>query len=179
MSEMLPGVERGAGAGTWLQLALATPVVLWAGWPFFQRMWASLRTGRLNMFTLIGLGTGVAWLYSVVAVLAPDLFPGSFRGPGGTVARYFESAAVIVTLVLFGQVLEHRARHRTSGAIRALLGLAPKTARRLADDRTEADVPLEHVQPGDRLRVRPGETVPVDGVVLEGASAVDESMVIR
>ena len=181
MGAMVPalGVHRLLSPGfvAWLELLLATPVVLWAGWPFFQRMWASLRTGRLNMFTLIGIGTGVAWLYSIVAVLAPDLFPGSFRGPGGTVARYFESAAVIVTLVLFGQVLELRARHRTSGAIRALLGLAPKTARRLADDGTEADAPLEDVQPGDRLRVRPGETVPVDGVVLEGASAVDESMV--
>ena len=181
MGAMVPalGVHRLLSPGflAWLELVLATPVVLWAGWPFFQRMWASLRTGRLNMFTLIGIGTGVAWLYSVVAVLAPDLFPESFRGHGGTVDRYFESAAVIVALVLFGQVLELRARHRTSGAIRALLGLAPKTARRLADDGSEADVSLEHVQPGDRLRVRPGETVPVDGVVLEGASAVDESMV--
>ena len=161
----------------WLELLLSTPVVLWAGWPFFQRMWASIRTGRFNMFTLIGLGTGIAWLYSVVAVLVPGVFPATFRGHDGEVGRYFESAAVIVALVLLGQVLELRARHQTSGAIRALLGLAPKIARRLADDGKEADVPLEHVQPGDRLRVRPGETVPVDGVVLEGTSAVDESMV--
>ena len=160
-----------------VELLLATPVVLWAGWPFFQRMWASVRTGRLNMFTLIGVGTGIAWLYSVVAVLVPDVFPPSFRGPGGEVGRYFESAAVIVTLVLLGQVLELRARQRTSGAIRALLGLAPKSARRLGDDGSETDVPLDEVQPGDRLRVRPGEKVPVDGVVLEGTSAVDESMV--
>jgi Cu+-exporting ATPase len=161
----------------WVELLLATPVVLWAGWPFFQRMWASFRMGRLNMFTLIGVGTGIAWLYSVVAVFVPDVFPSSFRGHGGEVGRYFESAAVIVTLVLLGQVLELRARQRTSGAIRALLGLAPKTARRLGDDGSETDVPLDEVQPGDRLRVRPGEKVPVDGVVLEGASAVDESMV--
>jgi Cu+-exporting ATPase len=161
----------------WIELFLATPVVLWAGWPFLQRMWASFRTGRLNMFTLIGIGTGIAWLYSVVAVLAPGVFPASFRGHGGEVGRYFESAAVIVTLVLMGQVLELRARQRTSGAVRALLGLAPKTARRLGDDGSEQDVPLEDVRPGDRLRVRPGEKVPVDGVVLEGTSAVDESMV--
>jgi Cu+-exporting ATPase len=161
----------------WIELALATPVVLWAGWPFFERMWVSFRTGRLNMFTLIGIGTGIAWLYSVAAVLVPSVFPASFRGRGGEVGRYFESAAVIVTLVLMGQVLELRARQRTSGAIRALLGLAPKTARRLGDDGSETDVPLEDVRPGDRLRVRPGEKVPVDGVVLEGTSAVDESMV--
>jgi Cu+-exporting ATPase len=161
----------------WLELALATPVVLWAGRPFIQRMWASFRTGRLNMFTLIGIGTGVAWSYSVVAVFVPGIFPASFRGPEGEVGRYFESAAVIVTLVLMGQVLELRARQRTSGAIRALLGLAPKTARRLGDDGSETDVPLEEVRPGDRLRVRPGEKVPVDGVVLQGTSAVDESMV--
>jgi Cu+-exporting ATPase len=161
----------------WIELALATPVVLWGGWPFFQRMVASLRTVQLNMFTLIGLGTGVAWLYSVAAVLVPGAFPASFRGPGGEVGRYFESAAVIVTLVLMGQVLELRARQRTSGAIRALLGLAPKTARRVGDDGREADVPLEEVEPGDRLRVRPGEKVPVDGVVVEGSSSVDESMI--
>ncbi|MGD8897697.1 MAG: heavy metal translocating P-type ATPase [Acidobacteriota bacterium] len=161
----------------WLELLLATPVVVWAGWPFLQRMWASLRTGRLNMFTLIGIGTGIAWLYSLAAVLVPGVFPASFRGHDGEVGRYFESAAVIVTLVLLGQVLELRARHRTSGAIRALLGLAPKTARRLNDDGSETDVSLEDVRSGDRLRVRPGEKVPVDGVVLEGASAVDESMV--
>jgi Cu+-exporting ATPase len=161
----------------WIELALATPVVLWGGWPFFQRMAVSLRTAQLNMFTLIGLGTGVAWLYSLAAVLVPGLFPPSFRGPGGEVGRYFESAAVIVTLVLMGQVLELRARQRTSGAIRALLGLAPKTARRIGDDGREADVPLEEVEVGDRLRVRPGEKVPVDGVLLEGSSSVDESMI--
>ena len=149
---------------------LATPVVLWGGWPFFERMWTSFRTGHLNMFTLIGIGTGIAWLYSLVAVLLPGVFPASFRGHDGEVGRYFESAAVIVTLVLMGQVLELRARQRTSGAIRALLGLAPKTARRLAADGSEEDVPLDDVRPGDRLRVRPGEKVPVDGVVLEGAS---------
>ena len=161
----------------WVELALATPVVLWGGWPFFERMWASFRTAQLNMFTLIGLGTGVAWLYSLAAVLIPGVFPASFRGHDGEVGRYFESAAVIVTLVLMGQVLELRARQRTSGAIRSLLGLAPKTARRIGEDGREADVPLEEVRPGDRLRVRPGEKVPVDGVVLEGHSAVDESMV--
>jgi P-type Cu+ transporter len=161
----------------WIELGLATPVVLWGGGPFFQRMAASLRTRRLNMFTLIGLGTGVAWLYSLAAVVVPGAFPPSFRGPGGEVGRYFESAAVIVTLVLMGQVLELRARQRTSGAIRALLGLAPKTARRLGEDGRETDVPLEEVEPGDRLRVRPGEKVPVDGVVLEGSSSVDESMI--
>jgi Cu+-exporting ATPase len=160
-----------------LELLLATPVVLWGGWPFFERMWSSFRTGHLNMFTLIGIGTGIAWLYSLAAVLVPGIFPASFRQHDGEVGRYFESAAVIVTLVLMGQVLELRARARTSGAIKALLGLAPKTARRLAGDGTEADVPLEDVRPGDRLRVRPGEKVPVDGVVLEGASSVDESMV--
>ncbi len=160
-----------------LELLLATPVTLWAGWPFFQRMWSSLRSGHLNMFTLIGLGTGIAWLYSVLAVLGPGLFPASLRAHDGTVGRYFESAAVIVTLVLLGQVLELRARARTSGAIRALLGLAPKAARRLEPDGRELDVPLVELRVGDRLRVRPGETVPVDGVVLEGASAVDESMI--
>ncbi|HUL80435.1 MAG TPA: copper-translocating P-type ATPase, partial [Vicinamibacteria bacterium] len=147
------------------------------GWPFFQRLWTSLRTGRLNMFTLIGIGTGIAWIYSVAAALVPQVFPASFRGPDGAVGRYFESAAVIVTLVLMGQVLELRARARTSGAIRALLGLAPKTARRLGIDGAEADVPLADVRPGDRLRVRPGEKVPVDGVVLEGVTSVDESMI--
>jgi Cu+-exporting ATPase len=161
----------------WIELVLATPVVLWAGWPFLQRMWASFGTGRLNMFTLIGIGTGIAWLYSVAAVLFPGVFPASFRDHGGEVGRYFESAAVIVTLVLMGQVLELRARERTSGAIRALLGLAPKTARRLDSDGGEVDIPLGDVRAGDRLRVRPGEKVPVDGVVLEGSSAVDESMV--
>jgi Cu+-exporting ATPase len=172
LHRLLP--SRTAG---WIELLLATPVVLWGGWPFFQRMAASLRTRRLNMFTLIGLGTGVAWLYSVAAVVVPGVFPASFRGPDGEVGPYFESAAVIVTLVLMGQVLELRARQRTSGAIRALLGLAPRTARRVGEDGRETDVPLEEVQPGDRLRVRPGEKVPVDGVLLEGSSSVDESMI--
>jgi Cu+-exporting ATPase len=160
-----------------VQLALATPVVLWAGWPFFQRGWASLVHRRLNMFTLIALGVGVAWLYSTVAVLLPQIFPDSVRTGQRVVAVYFESAAVITVLVLLGQVLELRARSRTGAAIRALLSLAPKTARRLREDGTEEDVPLDSVRPGDRLRVRPGEKVPVDGVVLEGVSAVDESMV--
>ncbi|MBI3993220.1 MAG: HAD-IC family P-type ATPase, partial [Candidatus Lambdaproteobacteria bacterium] len=161
----------------WLELALATPVVLWGGWPFFVRFWVSLVNRSLNMFTLIGLGTGVAWLYSVVATAVPWIFPASFRGESGGVAVYFEAAAVIVTLVLLGQVLELKARSQTGAAIKALLGLAPKTARRIADDGSEADVPLEHVQVGDRLRVRPGEKVPVDGVVLEGTSSLDESMI--
>jgi Cu+-exporting ATPase len=161
----------------WLELALATPVVLWGGWPFFERMWASFVSRNLNMFTLIGIGTGTAYAYSVAATLAPGLFPESMRGHDGEVGRYFEAAAVITALVLLGQVLELRARSRTSGAIRALLGLAPKTARLVSEDGSESDVPLERVQPGDRLRVRPGEKVPVDGVVIEGRSAVDESMI--
>jgi Cu+-exporting ATPase len=181
MGAMLPGhlVHRFVAprAQGWLELLLATPVVLWGGRPFFERMWTSFRTRRLNMFTLVGLGTGVAWLYSVAAVLVPGQFPASFRGHDGEVGRYFESAAVIVTLVLMGQVLELRARVLTSGAIKALLGLAPKTARRLGADGSERDVPLDDVRPGDRLRVRPGEKVPVDGVVLEGTTSVDESMV--
>jgi Cu+-exporting ATPase len=163
-------------AFVWLQLALATPVVLWGGWPFFARGWASLVSLRLNMFTLIALGTGAAFAYSVLAALAPGLFPDSFRGHGGQVALYFEAAAVIVTLVLLGQVLELRARSRTGAAIRALLGLAPKTARRLDAAGGEADVPLDGVAAGDRLRIRPGEKIPVDGVVLDGRSTVDESM---
>ncbi|SCW83625.1 Cu+-exporting ATPase [Sphingobium faniae] len=161
----------------WIQFALATPVVLWAGWPFFERGWASLKTRNLNMFTLIAMGTGVAWAYSVVATLAPGIFPDAFRAADGTVAVYFEAAAVITVLVLLGQVLELRARERTSGAIKALLNLAPKTARRIADDGSEAEIPLEDVAVGDRLRVRPGEKVPVDGVVEDGRSALDESMV--
>jgi len=161
----------------WAQLVLATPVVLWAGWPFFARGWASLRTGNLNMFTLIAVGTGAAWGYSTIATVAPGVFPDAFRGPEERVAVYFEAAAVIVTLVLLGQVLELRARSRTGAAIRSLLGLAPKTARRVDDAGDEADVPLDDVRVGDRLRVRPGEKVPVDGVVLEGRSAVDESMI--
>ncbi len=161
----------------WIQLLLTTPVVLWGGWPFFQRGWASLVHRRLNMFTLIAIGTGVAWAYSVVAALTPHIFPPSFRGHGGQVAVYFEAAAVITTLVLLGQVLELRARSQTSSAIKALLGLAPKTARLVAEDGTEQDVPLADVHPGQSLRVRPGEKVPVDGQVLEGTSSVDESMV--
>ena len=181
MAPMVPGrgLARLAAspAASLAELLLATPVVLWAGRPFFERMWTSLRTRRLNMFTLIGIGTGVAWLYSVAAVLGPGLLPHSARGHDGRVAVYFESAAVIVTLVLVGQVLELRARARTGGAIRALLKLAPATARRLEAGGREADVPLDAVHPGDLLRVRPGERVPVDGTVAEGASAVDESMV--
>jgi len=161
----------------WLELLLATPVVLWGGWPFFVRGWRSLVTMNLNMFTLIGLGTGVAYVYSLIATLFPEIFPPSFRGAEGQVAVYFEAAAVITTLVLVGQVMELRARSQTGAAIKALLGLAPKTARIVRDDGTEEDIPLEHVQIGDRLRVRPGEKVPVDGVVVDGKSSVDESMV--
>lgn len=161
----------------WVQLVLATPVVLWAGWPFFERGWASLRTRNFNMFTLIALGTGAAWLFSVVATFAPQLFPPAFRNADGSVAVYFEAAAVITVLVLLGQVLELRAREQTSGAIKALLGLAPKTARRISNDGVESDVPLEHVHLGDRLRVRPGEKIPVDAVVAEGRSNIDEAMV--
>jgi Cu+-exporting ATPase len=162
---------------TWLQFALATPVVLWGGLPFFQRGLKSIRARHLNMFTLIAIGTGAAYVYSLIAMLAPGLFPESQRGHGGMVDVYFEAAAVIITLVLLGQVLELRARARTSSAIKSLLRLAPKQARRIRDDDREEDVPLDHVHSGDRLRVRPGEAVPVDGVVLSGASAVDESMV--
>lgn len=161
----------------WAQFALATPVVLWGGWPFFERFWASLKTRNLNMFTLIGLGVGVAFGYSIVATLWPHLFPPSFRTMGGAVPVYFEAAAVITTLVLLGQVLELRARSATGKAIRALLGLAPKTARRVNADGSEDDVPLENVLVGDTLRVRPGEKVPVDGAVIEGHSSVDESMI--
>jgi Cu+-exporting ATPase len=162
---------------SWLELLLATPVVLWCGWPFFIRGWQSIVHRYLNMFTLIALGVAVAWTYSVVATVAPGIFPASFRGTHGRVGVYFEAAAAIVALVLLGQVLELRARSRTGAAIRALLQLAPPTARRVAADGSETDVPLEQVRPGDRLRVRPGERVPVDGVVVEGRSAVDESMV--
>ena len=161
----------------WVELILATPVVLWGGWPFFVRGWYSLVHRSLNMFTLIALGVGVAYVYSVVATLAPGLFPPAFRDEHGEVGVYFEAAAVIVALVLLGQVMELRARSRTGAAIKALLGLAPKTARRLRENGTEEDVPLDQVQPGDRLRIRPGEKVPVDGMIEEGASAVDESMV--
>jgi Cu+-exporting ATPase len=167
----------GQTLSNWLQLVIATPVVLWAGWPFFVRGWQSLVTRNLNMFTLIAMGTGVAWVYSVVATLAPEIFPATFRGPDGAVAVYFEAAAVITVLVLLGQVLELRAREQTSGAIRALLDLAPKTARRLQADGSEEEVSLDMVAVGDRLRVRPGEKVPVDGVLLEGRSSLDESMV--
>jgi P-type Cu+ transporter len=160
-----------------LQLIFATPVVLWAGWPFFVRGWQSLVTRNLNMFTLIAMGTGVAFLYSVLATLAPGLFPPAFRGHDGAVAVYFEAAAVITVLVLLGQVLELRAREQTSGAIRALLDLAPKVARRVRDDGSDEEIALENVVAGDRLRVRPGEKVPVDGVLVEGRSSIDESMV--
>ena len=167
----------GPAVSNWIQLALATPVVMWAGWPFFVRGWQSLVSRNLNMFTLIAMGTGVAWLYSMVATTAPGAFPPAFRGPDGAVAVYFEAAAVITVLVLLGQVLELRAREQTSGAISALLDLAPKTARRVRADGSDEDVPLDAVNVGDRLRVRPGEKVPVDGVLLEGRSSLDESMV--
>ncbi len=160
----------------WLQLVLSTPAVLWGGWPFFERAWRSLVTRHLNMFTLIAMGTGAAWVYSVVATAAPGLFPATYRSGGGAGAVYFEAAAVITVLVLLGQVLELRAREQTGGAIRALLDLAPKTARRI-DGGNEVDVPLEAVAVGDRLRVRPGEKVPVDGTLIEGRSSVDESMI--
>jgi len=181
MSDLIPGqpVQRSFSPQllNWLQLVLATPVVLWGGWPFFQRGWASIVNRSLNMFTLIAIGVGTAYVYSLAATLFPHIFPQSFRGHGGEVGVYFDAAAVITTLVLLGQVLELRARSKTSKAIKALLGLAPKTARLLRDDGTETDVPLERVQVGDRLRVRPGEKIPVDGIVLEGATSVDESMI--
>ncbi|NEU15113.1 heavy metal translocating P-type ATPase, partial [Methylobacterium sp. BTF04] len=161
----------------WIQFALATPVVLWAGWPFLVRGYQSLVLRSLNMFTLVMLGTGVAWAYSVVATLAPGLFPAALRSHGGAVPTYFEAAAVITVLVLLGQVLELRARASTGGALRALLDLAPKTARRLKSDGTDEEVRLEDIAVGDRLRVRPGEKVPVDGVVVEGRSSVDESLI--
>jgi Cu+-exporting ATPase len=180
VSEFLPTqlLQRALPHGwlNWILLVLATPVVLWGGWPFFVRGWASVVNRHLNMFTLIALGVGAAYGYSIVATLAPGLFPDSFRMMG-EVAVYFEPAAVIVVLVLLGQVLELHARSRTSTAIRNLLGLAPKTARRMDADGSERDVPLEHVQVGDRLRVRPGERVPVDGVVIDGTTTIDESMV--
>ncbi len=161
----------------WVQFALATPVVLWAGWPFFERGWASLRTRNLNMFTLIAMGVGVAWVYSVVAVAAPGVFPAAFRNMDGSVPVYFEAAAVITALVLLGQVLELGARERTSGALKALLDLAPKTARRIRPDGTDEEATLDLIVVGDRLRVRPGEKVPVDGEIVEGRAALDESMV--
>ena len=180
MGEMLPGVWRqwlASPAAGWVQLALATPVVVWGGWPFFERGWASVVNRSLNMFTLIALGVGAAYGFSLVATLLPVVLPPSFHVHGGRPPVYFEPAAVITTLVLLGQVLELRARHRTSGAIRALLGLQPRMARAIRPDGTEEDVPIEAVKTGDRLRVRPGEKLPVDGVVVEGRSAVDESMV--
>ncbi len=167
----------GSQTSNWLQMVLATPVVLWAGWPFFQRGWQSLVTRHLNMFTLIAMGTGVAWIYSVIATVLPGIFPATFRSAEGSVAVYFEAAAVITVLVLLGQVLELRAREQTGGAIRALLDLAPKTARRVNADGSEEDVGLDLVTVGDRLRVRPGEKVPVDGTLVEGRSSVDESMI--
>jgi len=181
-------LEMGAhviGAHSWvdpklsnyIQFVFATPVVLWAGWPFFVRAWQSLVTRNLNMFTLIAMGTGVAYLYSLTATFLPEIFPHTFRGHSGVPASYFEAASVITVLVLMGQVLELRAREATSGAIRALLDLAPKTARRVKDDGSDEEISLDTVQVGDRLRVRPGDKVPVDGVVLEGRSALDESMV--
>jgi P-type Cu+ transporter len=180
MSDMIPGqplqhvlTMRAMG---WIELALATPVVLWGGWPFFERGWTSVVNRSLNMFTLIALGSGTAFLYSVVAVIFPQLFPATFRGAQGEVPVYFEAAAAITTLVLLGQVLELRARSRTSAAIRSLLRLSPKSARLVRVDGTELDVPLEHIQVGDMLRVRPGEKVPVDGVVTDGESSVDESL---
>ena len=161
----------------WIQLVFATPVVLWAGWPFFVRGWQSLVTRNLNMFTLIAMGTGVAYVYSLIGTIAPDIFPATFRGHGGAVAVYFEAAAVITVLVLLGQVLELRAREATSGAIKALLELAPKTARRIGDDGADHEVQIDSLTVGDKLRVRPGEKVPVDGVILEGRSSLDESLV--
>jgi P-type Cu+ transporter len=181
ISDVLPahplqGLLQGGLLG-WIELALATPVVLWGGWPFFERGWASIVHRSLNMFTLIAMGTGAAYLYSLAAVVAPSLFPATFRDASGNLGLYFEAAAVITVLVLLGQVLELRARSRTSGAIQALLGLAPRTARRISSDGAEADVVLSEVAVGDLLRIRPGEKVPVDGLVTEGRSSVDESMV--
>jgi Cu+-exporting ATPase len=170
----LPWGDR---ANAWIQLALASPVVLWAGWPFFQRGWASILARSLNMFTLVALGTGTAYLYSLVATLAPDLTPMSFMGHHGQTPVYFEAAAVITVLVLLGQILELRARERTGGAIRALLNLAPRTARRIGDDGQDVEVDIDEIKVGDHLRIRPGEKAPVDGVVLEGRGYVDEALV--
>ncbi len=181
MAEMIPGSRLAHALPTgwlgWIQFVLATPVVLWCGWPLLERGWQSIRNRHLNMFTLIGLGVAAAYGFSVVAILFPGLIPASFQGHGGGPPIYFEAAAAITVLVLLGQVLELRARSQTSSAIRALLDLSPKTARRLRPEGGEEDIPLEHVQPGDRLRVRPGEKVPVDGIVLEGSSSLDESLV--
>ena len=180
MSEMLPGEPLqqvvSVRLWTWIQLALAVPIVLWGGWSFFERGWRSVVTGNLNMFTLIALGTGVALVYSIVATVVPHIFPDAFRSAAGDVPVYFEAAGVIIVLVILGQVLELRARARTGQAVRALLDLAPATARIMRDDGTEEDIPLESVEVGHHLRIRPGEKVPVDGVILEGASAVDESI---
>src|SRR5262249_17128106 len=177
MGDVLPGdplrTVLSARDVVFLQLALSSPVVLWAGWPLLERGWASITNRHLNMFTLIALGIGVAYLFSVVATVAPGIPPDAFRGQGGGPPVYFEAAAVITALMLLGQVMELRARGRTSSAIKALLGLAPKHARRLRDGDIEEDVPLSEIAAGDRLRVRPGERVPVDGEVQEGASAVD------
>jgi Cu+-exporting ATPase len=182
MEEFIPALSSllirvSPTARQWFELTLATPVVLWGAWPFFVRGWRSIINRSPNMFTLIALGVGVAYVYSLVAALLPNLFPASFRDAGGTVAVYFEAAAVITTLVLLGQVLELRARSRTSAAIKALLGLTPKIARLIRGDGTEIDLPLDVIKPGDRLRVRPGEKIPVDGVILDGSSSVDESMI--
>ncbi len=182
MREMLPGgqfIENMASARTlgWTELILSTPVILWAGWTFYVRAVQSVINKSLNMFTLIGLGVSMAYIYSLAAVLVPDIFPAGMRGPDGAVGVYFEAAAVIVTLILLGQVMELRARSQTGAAIKALLGLAPKTARKINEDGSEEDIPLEQVVAGDRLRIRPGEKVPVDGIVLEGTSSIDESMI--
>ena len=179
MGGHLTGLHQYVGRQTnnWIQMLLATPVVLWAGWPFFERAWLSIRNKSLNMFTLIAMGTGVAWGYSMFAALAPQVFPAAFRAADGSVAVYFEAAAVITVLVLLGQVLELRARETTSGAIRALLDLTPKLARRVRSDGSDEEVALEEVAVGDMLRIRPGEKVPVDGIVVEGRGSVDESMV--
>ncbi len=177
MSGMAASHSLSMRSMTWIELALATPVVLWGGWPFFERGWASITHRSANMFTLISLGAGAAYLYSCVAAIWPGIFPAAFRDSSGGVAVYFEAAAAIITLVLLGQVLELRARSRTSSALRALLSLAPKTARRIHDDGSEEEAPVESVEPGNRLRVRPGEKIPVDGALLEGRGAVDESMV--
>lgn len=181
MTDLIPGQPVQHALPSWLivgiQFLLATPVVLWGGLPFFERGWESLRSKNLNMFTLIALGTGVAYVYSLVATFLPHLFPKDFQMHGGLVAVYYEAAAVIITLVLLGQVLELKARSRTGNAIRALLGLAPKTARKIQSDGLEVDIPLNHIHVGDKLRVRPGEKVPIDGKVLEGKSSVDESMI--
>lgn len=181
MAHMIMGEDMAVTASLpglrWIEFVLASPVVLWAGWPFFVRALQSVLNRSPNMFTLIGLGVGIAYLYSLTAALFPRIFPASFRDPGGKVAVYFESAAVIVTLVLLGQVLELRARAGTGAAIRSLLGMAPKSGRLIRNDGSEVDIPLSEIKPGDRLRVRPGEKIPVDGVVIEGASSVDESMI--